>query len=59
MSSKRLPAFLSSFLFGWADSVEGDDCGDDGDDDVDDGGGDDCDGGDDDGNMMVMMGNRR
>ena len=29
VSSKRLPAFLSSFLFGWADSVEGDDCGDD------------------------------
>ena len=44
VSSKRLPAFLSSFLFGWADSVEGDDGGDDGDDD---------------GNMMVMMRNRR
>ena len=28
--SKRLPAFLSSFLFGWADCVEGDDGGDDG-----------------------------
>ena len=35
VSSKRLPAFLSSFLFGWADSVEGDG-GDDGDDDGDD-----------------------
>ena len=46
VSSKRLPAFLSSFLFGWADSVEGDDGGDDGDD------------GDDDGNIMVMRSKR-
>ena len=30
LSSKRLPAFLSSFLFGWADSVEGDGGDDDG-----------------------------
>ena len=40
VSSKRLPAFLSSFLFGWADSVEVDDGGDDGGDDGDDGGDD-------------------
>ena len=33
VSSKRLSAFLSSFLFGWADSVEGDDGDDDGGDD--------------------------
>ena len=30
VSSKRLPAFLSSFLFGCSDSVEGDDGDDDG-----------------------------